>query len=343
MAPPALNPARILVIRPSALGDVARSVPVLAALKQAWPAAAIDWVVESGFEAVIDQHPALGKAISFPKKAIRDSARRLQFGPLLSFRRVLRNGAYDLVLDCQGLGRSAAMARSTGAPRRFGHADAREFGWLAYTTRVPTSVETHTVDRMLTLAAAAGAPAPEPDLRLYSSPEARAWLAEQEWASAPFVVLAPTSRWPAKQWPSTRFAGLAAALADAGLRVVFTGSASERDQVQPCLAVAGTKCGVIDAVGTLSLAQLMAVIERSSLVVANDSAALHIAVGFDRPIVALFGPTRVHRVGPYRREADVIQHITDSDPLEHKRSENVALMERISLEEVLQACAARLP
>jgi ADP-heptose:LPS heptosyltransferase len=84
------------------------------------------------------------------------------------------------------------------------------------------------------------------------------------------------------------------------------------------------------------------VIEGSSLVVANDSAALHMAVGFDRPLVALFGPTRVELVGPFRREADVLQHATAGDRFEHKElAGGRAMMERISVDEVLGAIAAR--
>ena len=85
----------------------------------------------------------------------------------------------------------------------------------------------------------------------------------------------------------------------------------------------------------------MALVESSSLVIANDSAALHMAVGFDRPMVALYGPTRVDRVGPYGREADVIQHVTPSDRLDHKDgAAGRALMERIGVEEVVSRATA---
>ena len=341
LKPTTPTPARILIIRPSALGDVARTVPVLAALKATYPAADIDWVVESGFETVITHHPALRAAIAFPKRAIKAGLRRMNFGPLLSFRAQLRAGNYDLVLDCQGLGRSGLMAWTTRATHRIGHSNAREGAAMAYTQRVAADIEMHTVDRMMTLAAAAGATAAEPDTRLYSSPAARAWLKEQEWSREPFVVLAPTSRWPAKQWPCERFAALASHFADSGIGVVFSGAAGEREQIGPCLDVASRRRGVVDCVGGLPLERTMALIEGAALVVANDSAPLHIAVGFDRPLVALFGPTRVHRVGPYRREADVIQYVTPADNMNHKNGAT-AIMERISVDEVWRTCAARL-
>ncbi len=87
----------------------------------------------------------------------------------------------------------------------------------------------------------------------------------------------------------------------------------------------------------------MAVVSRASLVVANDSAALHMAVGFDRALVALFGPTRVERVGPYRRDSDVIQHARPGDRFEHKQPRTTGgMIERIGVEEVFTVCTQRL-
>jgi ADP-heptose:LPS heptosyltransferase len=100
---------------------------------------------------------------------------------------------------------------------------------------------------------------------------------------------------------------------------------------------------VIDRVGRTSVGELMALIERAALVVANDSAALHMAVGMQRPIVALFGPTRTERVGPYGREADVLQHVTVYDRRDHKDDRaGRELMERIAVDEVEEAVLSRL-
>jgi ADP-heptose:LPS heptosyltransferase len=86
----------------------------------------------------------------------------------------------------------------------------------------------------------------------------------------------------------------------------------------------------------------MALIEHASFVVANDSAALHIAVGLDRPIVALFGPTRVNRVGPYGREADVLQVLQTRDRFDHKDASSRLMMERIEVQSVWDRCTAAM-
>jgi lipopolysaccharide heptosyltransferase I len=332
----AASPERILLIRPSSLGDVARSVPAAASLRLAFPAARIDWLVEQGFEAVVSHHPAVSNVVTFPKKRIRDALRRLDPRPLIAFARTLRASNYDCVLDLQGLARSAAMTWLTRAPRRIGLADARELGWLAYTTRAPAGADMHAVERMLAVVAAAGA-RPVADMRLYVPPKGREWLATQAWAARPYVVLAPTSRWPAKQWPAARFASVAQAARARDLTVAVVGGRSERAQCEAVTSLAAEDAGIIDLVGVTDVAGLMAVIEGSRAVVANDSAALHLAVGLGRPTVALFGPTRADRVGPFGRSHEVIQHVAAWESLDHKRASGVRLMERIEATEVIEA------
>jgi ADP-heptose:LPS heptosyltransferase len=97
-----------------------------------------------------------------------------------------------------------------------------------------------------------------------------------------------------------------------------------------------------DLIGATTIGQLMALVSRASMVIANDSAALHMAVGFNRALIALFGPTDVSRVGPFKREADVIQHLRESDVLTHKNPANVAIMERITVDEVWDMVTKRL-
>lgn len=338
-------PSRILLIRPSALGDVARSVPVLVSLRAAFPGASIDWLVQDAFADVISAHPALSRVVPFPRRAFSGWLSPHRWPAVLAYLRSLSRERYDLVVDAQGLARSALFALASGARERVGLADAREGARLAYTRRVPPGPPVHTVDRMLSLVrAVAGTADSSPEaMRLYTPPHARGFAgALPALAGAPYVVIAPTSRWPAKQWPDPRFASLAESLAADGLRVAVVGAASERPQIPACVRLASSRPGIADLVGSTSIAQLMDVIEHAALVVANDSAALHIAVGFDRPIVALYGPTDAARVGPYRRERDVIQHVRSGERLDHKTPRGASLMLRIGVPEVLAACRARL-
>lgn len=341
---PVPDPARILLIRPSALGDVARTVPLVVALRRAYPGAWIDWLVQDSFVDVAAGHPDVSRVLPFPRRTFNLWRETRDRRALWKYLRSFGREGYDLVIDAQGLARSAVIARFTTAPVRVGHADARECAWWFYTHRVPSDIETHTVERMAGLVRALGLPVATDAaaMRLYSPAHATGFAASVPGLSGRYAVLAPTSRWVSKQWPDERYAELAATLADRGIAVALVGATQERRQVGTCLELARKRPGVIDLVGGTGIGQLMDLIAHASLVVGNDSAALHIAVGFGRPLVALYGPTRVHRVGPWGRERDVIQHVTPADRLDHKDGASRVLMERIQIAEVLAACEERL-
>lgn len=314
---------------------------MLASLRAAYPGATIDWLVNRPFAPAVAAHPMLSGVVPFDRSSLSVRTPRAA----LQFLRSLRRARYDMVFDVQGLARSGLFAWATGAPRRVGLANARELGYLGLTEKHRVDPQMHSVERMLEVVRLAGI-APVRDMRLYTpADESRAWEREASISGARYAVIAPTSRWHGKRWPEERFAALIPRLFEAGVqRVVLVGSASERAQCSALLAAAEQDpARIIDRIGGTTVGGLMAIIERSSLVVANDSAALHMAVGFDRPCVALFGPTRVDLVGPYRREADVIQHVSPDDPLDHKNEQaGRRLMERITIDEVASACARRL-
>ncbi|MDY7107831.1 MAG: lipopolysaccharide heptosyltransferase I [Planctomycetota bacterium] len=306
---------RILIVRPSALGDVCRSVPVLASLHRAHPQAAIDWVVRDSFRPAIAAHPALHEAIAFPRSRFARWWRSpAALSEMLRWGGDLRRRRYDLVIDCQGLGRSGLITSLTAAPRRVGWRDARELAWLGYNVRHRTPSDRHTVDRMLALLEAEGIE-PVRDMRLYVAEDDRRWWAdrhgEPDLGGAPYAVLAPTARWPSKRWPLDRWGELVKPLLKRGMkRLVVIGAPDERPQTDRLFgAGGGADAALVDLVGRLTIGQLMAVIAQANLVVAHDSAPLHLAVGFDRPCVGLFGPTDPGQVGPYRRpEAVVCRH-----------------------------------
>ncbi len=325
---------------------MARSTPVLVSLKRRYPEADVDWLVQDSFVDAVSAHPDLHAAIPF--------ARRRYGGALgwvrsLGWIDSLRKQRYDLVVDCQGLLRSALFTFATRAPERVGYANAREGGAFAYNRKFEVPRDIHTVERMLSLIEQAGIE-PIRDARLYAPPKAAARWQEEMGRSGlsgqRYVVLAPTSRWPGKAWPAERFVELAKHLLGQGIdRLIIVGAKSERGQCQPLLDLVHDRPEhLLDMVGRTDVGGLMAIIAGSAGVVANDSAALHLAVGFERPIVALFGPTEPRLVGPYRRQDCVIRPETDGGAVSHKDEvAGTELMRQITTASVIERCEALLP
>jgi heptosyltransferase-1 len=325
-------PNRILFIRPSALGDVCRSVPVVASLHSKWPEASIDWLVQTEFVDVVSAIPAIHEVITFPRRSLQRWYLPKGFVKMISFLRLLKSKKYDLVIDGQGLGRSGLFTWATRCNTRIGLASAREIGWIGYTQKVQTD-KTHTVDQMLALSEAVGAPIVK-DMQLTVTQRDATWWStfRNENKVQSYVVLAPTSRWESKQWPIERFVEVAKHISAKGMQVVVVGAPSEAQQVEPML-ISGE---VLNLLPVMTIGRLMAVIESSDCVLANDSAALHMAVGFHRPCIGLFGPTNPARVGPYERDDAVIAAEVEYDEVHYRdRSLGDSLMRQITTEEVL--------
>jgi lipopolysaccharide heptosyltransferase I len=322
-------PKRVLIVRPTALGDVARTVPVLATLREALPEARIDWLVAKAFADAVRHHPMLDNVVEFDRKelsrfGLSPSATRAGF----RFAKLLRENQYDAVYDLQGLFRSGLFTRLSGARRRVGFANAREFAWLGYNARHRIDPTLHTVDRMLALLAADGLE-PIHDMRLHLADADAQWLAEfkqdHHIADAGYACIAPTARWGCKCWPIERFGQVARRMLDQGLagdKLILLASPDERDRVLPIFETligdgpAGSASGGASGGGdlrdrvvfpTTSVGQMMALLSETRVLVCNDSAPLHIAVGFNRPVVAIFGPTDPATVGPYRRHTSVLR------------------------------------
>ncbi len=299
---------RILMVRPTALGDVCRTVPVLVTLREAFPEAVIDWVVRDVFVESVAGHPALDEVIPFARNSASD---------VWQMMRMIRQRRYDVVIDLQGLARSGLITWWSGAADRVGFANAREGAALAYRRgrRFAIDPTMHTVDRMLGLIGAAWPDiALSHDMRLYVSDADRAWAKDTvangkddagEYVGG-YACLAPTAQWLCKCWPIENYVAIGKRLLEAsnGIeKIVVIAAPSERAQVQPLLdALNGFAICPSTTVG-----QMMGLIAGSRVLVCNDSAALHMGVGLDRPLVAIFGPTDPALVGPYRRELDVVQ------------------------------------
>jgi heptosyltransferase I len=290
---------RIALLKPSALGDIVHSLPVLTALRRRYPEGHITWVVNRGYEPLLRGHPDLDETLPFDRGAARS-------GPILGalyfarFLSRLRARRFDLVIDLQGLFRSGLMTLASGAERRVGLSSAREGAAWFYTDVVPVPDYNalHAVERYGLLAEALGAAGPV-RFRLPLSEPARDWAAAlMRDCPRPWLVFGVGSRWLTKRWPPSHFAELARrAQTHFGGTVLFIGGGDERDlSRQTAARLTGPVC---DLTGATTLPQLTALLHVADAVVANDTGPLHLAAALGRPVVAPYTCTQVRLTGPY--------------------------------------------
>src|SRR4051812_21712209 len=153
-------PSRILILKPSAIGDVVHALPVLNLLRKNYPQSHIAWLVTPACAGLLEGHPQLDEVIRFDRKGYGKGYKSLAaLKGLISFVRSLREQRFDLVLDLQGLFRSGWLAWQTRAAHRVGFKNAREGAPLFYTDRIDVgTAEQHAIERYLTLAEAVGCP-----------------------------------------------------------------------------------------------------------------------------------------------------------------------------------------
>lgn len=315
---------RILLIKPSAVGDIVHTLPVLVRLRERYPDAQIDWFITPENADLVRYHPALSNVVLF------DRRRYARFGRdwfatkgVVNLLRTLRRNHYDLVIDMHGQLRSALFTLATGAAVRVGFEKTREGAWLVYSHHIPLLAESvHAVDRYLWLGRVLGFEAGEPDFGIYGPPaiETRVdeLLAAHDLVGRPLALLVPGTVWQTKHWRVEGFAGVARHLLRRDFAVVLAGAPKDRARVREVAALCPAAC---DLAGQTTLAEMISLVRRAAVCVTNDSGSMHLAVAFGRPLVSVFGPTSPVLTGPYHRMEAVVQaHVPCSPCLLRKLS-----------------------
>ncbi len=296
---------RILLVKPSSLGDVIHAIPTAAALRRRFPAAHLAWLVEEESAGIVRGVPGVDEVIVSGRRRWLGALRAGRgvagaAGQFWALARRLRAARYDLVVDLQGLLKSAVFVAATGARVRLGLSSGREGSRLACTHLVNAPLAEHAVERYLRAAWALGAPDAPREFRIAIPPEA-AREADQilEDADArPLAVLHPAARWPTKFWTPEAFAAVGDALADhLPGRVVITGGAGDAGAAEAVRA--RMRRPALNLAGRTPLLTLGAILRRAAVMVTVDSGPMHLGAALGTPLVALFGPTVPSRTGPY--------------------------------------------
>ena len=339
--------SRVLLIKPSALGDVVHTLPVLVKLRARYPRARIDWLITPENAEVVRYHPALSNVVLFARRDFSKRGRRWRaFLSFVDLLKQIRRAKYELVIDMHGQVRSAFFTLISGARVRIGFdrpikrgvtisaehdlknvpnhgwRGAREGSWIAYTHRIPIpTLDVHAIDRYLWVAPLLGLDDNPPDLTIHLSPEAsdrvNRLLEEHDVpASKPLVVLVPGTIWETKHWTIEGFAGVARQFLQDGFAVALLGT--KRDQ-QRCRQIAAAAPGTCDLSGKTTPADLAALIRRAEVAVTNDSGSMHVAASLGKPMVSVFGPTNPVHIGPYERPESVVRVDLPCSPCNYRR------------------------
>ena len=335
-----IDARRICLIKPSALGDVVQTLPLLPVLRERFPQASISWVIHRGLAELLDGHPLLDEIICVDR---RPSLR--SWWQLLSR---LKQAQFDLVFDLQGLLRTAVMSAATRAPLRVGLETAREGSGVACHFLLPDSG--HLVPaavRYWRVAEALGLGRFRRETSVPIRPEEHDW-AEQQLGQLSGRVLAvhPGARWVTKRWPAEKFAVVAAkARRFFSFSTVIVGNRDEvpfAAQVEYSLKRFVPAAPVVNLAGRTSLRQLAAILKRADVLLSNDSGPMHLAAGLGTPVVGVFTCTSSRRSGPPGNRHELVSTNVACAECYKKRCpkrgvEHMACLEEITIERVWQA------
>ena len=328
--------SRILLVKLSALGDVIQALPVLAALRRAQPEMGIDWVVEEENAEILRDHPLLDRLLVFPRRRILRllSAGRVRAAWRLwrAFLRDLRARDYPVVLDLQGLLKSALVVAVCRGERKLGFANHREGSTLPLTEKLPPyDPDLHAVRRYLLAAEALGG-VPEPVVfPLAPYPSAERVARRFALPSPPWLVFIPATRWESKRWPEAHWQALARRIEGLGLPLLWVGGPGDREYV------AGLASRGINLAGRLSLKELAGILSGAAAVVSVDTGPMHLAAALGRPVVALFGPTAPWRTGPFGEGHRILRADLPCSPCFRRRCPAPRCMQEVSCGEVFKA------
>ena len=340
------TPSSILIIKPCCLGDVLMATPAIAALRQAFPKARIDFAVGGWSRAVVESNPHLDGIMDCGRVG---GGSRYSWREYLNLVRRIRAEKYEacFVLDRSPL--ISLLPYLGGVPQRVG-LDSRGRGF-SLTVGLPVVAPKHETELYLDTVRAVGIEVNEPRLEFYPTDEDRRHVAEMLRAvsQAPLVVIHPAGGsnpgmiLSAKRWPPQRFAALADRLIEEKGTQVFLVGGPDDGPIAAAIKEA-MRQEPWDLTGQLTFGQLGALLERCELFVGHDTGAMHLAVAVGTPVVAIFGPSDPRMYGPYGKKGVTLWHDVGCNPcLLHGRwntaCRHFRCIEAVIVEEVWQAAA----
>lgn len=323
---------RILIVKPSSLGDIIHALPLLNLIKKEMPDSEVHWVVARGFQDILEGHPFINRLIIINKENWKN--------PFLMFQNIkeifqlagqLKKERYDVVIDLQGLFRSGFISWLSRCSIKIGFSDAREFSYIFYNRTIEGGKGIHAVERYLKIGRLLGINSQEvtfPLFHIKPSP-----VREQ------YFVVVPGARWPSKRWPVEYFVRLLRYTGALRLTPVLLGAKDDITLSGEIIKDSGVNC--INLTGKTDLKQLCSVIKDAKFMITNDSGPMHIATALGVKVFAIFGPTDERLTGPYGGEHTVIKaEELQCRPCRKRRCHTMDCLKGITPEKVYRIIAA---
>ncbi len=317
------NKMRILIIKPSSLGDIVHTLPLVHALKRSYPDCSIGWIVQTAFAPLLEADPCIDTLYPIHIPSTSDPAAgrfawlaafKATLSTLRSLRRQLSHNPYHLILDLHSSFRSGLLGRTNPGGTRFGFKDARELNTLFQNQLVvvPSTVQ-HALEKNLLFADPLGCEVKKEDFFISTSrqdrEEVQSFFCQQGIdVQTPLIYANPAARWKSKFWQKEKWAELADCFAGKSMVMVFGGSGHDLPYIQSIAQLMKTR--PLIAAGRFTLPQTVALIQRAALYVGLDSGPMHISALLGTPVAALFGATHPDRVGPYEVQHRIIRDET---------------------------------
>jgi heptosyltransferase-1 len=276
------------------LGDLVFATSLLQGLKNAWPQAQVDWLVQPEFASFLRTQPDIADIPVWPRKdwaaLWRNFAWLALAKAIYRFALGLRAQRYDLVIDAQGLAKSRALAWLAGGKRRIGYASKEPLGFLLHEqfkksdSRAPYADKHIAQEHRALVQHLTGSYGPAPFLQAASG-------------AGNTVVLAPFTTRPQKHWPEAHWAALIDLLAEQGEHLALLGGPADAAAASRILSAASHGTRVENWVGKTTLPDALSRIAAAKAVVGVDTGLTHMGVATVRPTVAIFGSTVPYRLG----------------------------------------------
>ena len=299
----ATPPREVLIVMLSALGDAVHVLPVVNALKRAWPETRITWVIQPVPYKLVKDHENVDEFIVFHRRRGMDAVSSYR-----ELRRALKGRRFDLLINLQVYFKAGLITAMAPAKVKLGfdRRRARDMNWLFTTHRIPPHAPDHVQDQYFEFIEHLGIDPQPVEWRLTLNAAEK--QAQQEFF-APLgrtcAIVVGTSK-PAKNWAPNRYTRVIEALeADYGIRCVLVGGPSAIEQEAARRITEISRVKPLNALGD-DVRRLLWLLDGSSFVISPDTGPLHMARAIDKPVIGLYGYTNPKRYGPYRKYTDLI-------------------------------------